>query len=239
MTRIAIVTGSSSGIGEGLARRLSTEGWQVVLNGFGTVEAGAALADELGNAAYFDADVSDPDAARRLVAHAVSTFGGLDLLVNNAGIARQIPHADLDAVSNEFWDAVMDVNLKGPWNMIKAARPHLAERSGQVINMASIAGLVVAGSSVPYAVSKAGVAHMTPVLAKALGPQIRVNAIAPAYIDTPLTHDWHEVRETVMTTAPARRLGAPEDVADVMMGLIAMDYVTGAVLPVDGGLRLV
>lgn len=238
MKKVALVTGSSSGIGKAVASRLHADGWSVVLNGFGTEEAGAMLARELAGSVYLDADVSSSIAAERLVSGAVEAFGRLDVVVNNAGVARQIPHPDLDAVEDEFWDLIMSVNLKGPWNVAKAARKHLAESHGQIINNASLAGLTAAGSSIPYAVSKAGVLHLTRLLAKALGPEIRVNAVAPGYIDTPLTHDWLPLREFVQENAPARRLGTPEDVADVVAGLLTMDYVTGTVIPVAGGLQL-
>ena len=236
--RVALVTGSSSGIGAAIARLLHQHGWRVVLNGHRDADAGAALAAELAGAHYVDADVSRSADARRLVDEAVAAAGRLDVVVNNAGIARRIPHDDLDAVDDAFWDLVMAVNLKGPWNVAKAARPHLAATRGQIVNTGSIAGFTAAGSSIPYSVSKAGVLHLTRLLARALGPEIRVNAVAPGYIETPLTRDWQPLREHVTAHAPARRLGRPEDVARAVLGLLAMDYVTGAVLPVDGGLSL-
>ncbi|MHB1172134.1 MAG: SDR family NAD(P)-dependent oxidoreductase [Lacisediminihabitans sp.] len=236
--KVVLVTGSSSGIGKAIAMRLHAEGWHVVLNGYRTDEAGQSLCMELGGSIYVDADVSSFADARRLVQEAVIAFGRLDAVVNNAGVARQVPHHDLDAVDDGFWDRIMAVNLKGPWNVAKAARPYLAETNGQIINNASLAGMTATGSSIPYAISKAGVLHMTRLLAKALGPQIRVNAVAPGYIDTPLTHDWQQLREFVEANAPARRLGQPEDVAEVVHGLLTMDYVTGTVIPVAGGLQL-
>jgi ketoreductase RED2 len=236
--RVALVTGSSSGIGAAIARALHAAGWRVVLNGHRDAEAGGALGAALGAAPYVDADVSRPDDARRLVEAAVAAHGRLDAVVNNAGIARRIPHADLDAVDDAFWDLVMAVNLKGPWNVARAARPHLAAARGQIVNTASIAGFTAVGSSIPYSVSKAGVLQLTKLLAKALGPEIRVNAVAPGYIETPLTRDWQPLREHVAAHAPARRLGAPEDVARVVVALLDLDYVTGAVVPVDGGLSL-
>jgi ketoreductase RED2 len=236
--RVALVTGSSSGIGAAVARALHAAGWRVVLNGHRDAEAGAALAAALGGAPYVDADVGRPDDARRLVEAAAAAHGRLDAVVNNAGIARRIPHEDLDAVDDAFWDLVMAVNLKGPWNVARAARPHLAAARGQIVNTASIAGFTAVGSSIPYSVSKAGVLQLTKLLAKALGPEIRVNAVAPGYIETPLTRDWHPLREHVVAHAPARRLGAPDDVARVVVALLEMDYVTGAVIPVDGGLSL-
>jgi len=237
-TQVAIVTGSSSGIGRAIASRLCLEGWTVVLNGHQSEAEGLVVATELAGSLYVDADVSTPDGARHLVSRTIEEFGQLDALINNAGIARQIPHADLDAVEDEFWDHVMAVNLKGPWNMAKAARPHLVETRGQIVNTASIAGFAAAGSSIPYAVSKAGVIHLTKLLAKALGPEIRVNAVAPGYIETPLTRDWHPLREFMEANTPARRLGCPEDVAEVVHSLLAMSYVTGTIIPIDGGAHL-
>lgn len=236
--KTALVTGSTSGIGLAVARRLHAEGWNVILNGFNCQESGEQVAAELPGSIYLDADVSSSAAARQLVEAGVAHFGGLDAVINNAGIARQIPHADLDAVDDEFWDLVMSVNLKGPWNVAKAARAHLVASGGQIINNASLAGLTPSGSSIPYAISKAGVLHLTRLLAKALGPEIRVNAVAPGYIDTPLTHDWTGLRDFVAENAPARRLGAPEDVAEVVFGLLSMGYVTGTAIPVAGGLQL-
>jgi ketoreductase RED2 len=236
--KAALVTGSSSGIGKAIATRLHAEGWSVVLNGYRTEEAGQALARELPGSVYIDADVSSSADAVRLVDGAAAAFGPRDAVLNNAGVARQIPPHDLDAVEDEFWARVMGINLKGPWNVAKAARKHLVQTRGQIINNASLAGLTAAGSSIPYAVSKAGVLHLTRLLAKALGPEIRVNAVAPGYIDTPLTHDWQPLREFVQENAPARRLGRPEDVAEVVHGLLTMDYVTGTAIPVAGGLQL-
>ncbi|GAA4380733.1 SDR family NAD(P)-dependent oxidoreductase [Paeniglutamicibacter cryotolerans] len=238
MNRVALVTGASSGIGKAIALRLLEEGWKVALNGFNSLEAGRQVAAGHGQAIYLDADVSSATEAKRLVDLTVEHFGRLDAVVNNAGIARQIDHSDLDAVDDEFWDLVMAVNLKGPWNVARAARAHLLRSQGQIINNASVAGITASGSSIPYAVSKAGVLHLTRLLAKALGPDIRVNAVAPGYIDTPLTHDWTAVRDFVAEKAPARRLGQPEDVAEVVHGLLSMSYVTGTVIPVAGGLQL-
>ncbi|GAA1359383.1 3-oxoacyl-[acyl-carrier-protein] reductase [Arthrobacter rhombi] len=239
MKRVGLVTGSSSGIGAAIATRMHADGWSVVLNGHQTADAGRRLSEALDGSIYVEADVSSLIDARMLVSEAIGQFGRLDAVINNAGIARQIPHSDMDAVDDEFWDSVMAVNLKGPWNVSRAARPYLATTGGQIINTASLAGITAAGSSIPYAVSKAGVVHLTRLLAKALGPAIRVNAVAPGYIDTPLTQDWLELREFIAENAPARRLGTPEDVSEVVSGLLSMDYVTGTVIPVAGGLQLI
>lgn len=236
--QVAIVTGSSSGIGKAIAERLAQRGFSVVFNGHQTADAGERLAHAHERAIYVDADVSTTAGAARLIDKALTAYGHLDLLVNNAGIARQIPHRDLDAVDDAFWDRIMAVNLKGPWNMVKAARKSLMASHGLIINTASVAGITPSGSSIPYAVSKAGVIHLTRLLAKALAPEIRVNAVAPGYIDTPLTHDWEPLRDFVMANAPLQRLGQAIDVADAVEGLTMMRYVTGAIVPVTGGLEL-
>lgn len=236
--RAVIVTGSTSGIGLAIASRLYVEGWRVTLNGYRTAHEGANLCAKMPGTEYVDADVSTHDGAAHLVETAVASVGQLDAVVNNAGVARRIDHSDLDAVDDDLWERIMAVNLKGPWNVAKAARPHLVRSGGQIVNNASLAGMTTTGSSIPYAVSKAGLVHLTRLLAKALGPEIRVNAVAPGYIDTPLTHEWQTVRDYVEENAPARRLGVPKDVAEAVLGLMAMDYVSGAILPVAGGLQL-
>jgi ketoreductase RED2 len=236
----AIVTGSTSGIGSATALRLHERGYGVVFNGYRTQQQGDDIVDQLGErAAYVDGDIGDPTVAARLRGRALENFGRLDLVVNNAGIAKPIPHPDLQAVDDEFWDAVMRTNLKGPWNLVRACADALAETKGQVINVASIAGLSVDGSSIPYAISKAGVIHMTKLLAVALGPNVRVNAIAPGYVDTPLTNSWTAARERIVTTAPAGRLGEVEDAAQAILALTDLSYVTGQILAVDGGVSLV
>ncbi|MFF3332776.1 SDR family NAD(P)-dependent oxidoreductase [Streptomyces sp. NPDC002888] len=235
---VALVTGGVGGIGEAVCRALSARGHAVAIHDFAKTEAGEALAASLPDAVYVDGDISDSDVAPRLVAAAVDRWGRLDVVVNNAGIARQIPHRDLDAVSDEFWHQVLGVNLLGPWWVSRAAAPALRATCGAIVNVASVAGLTVSGSSIPYAVSKAGLAHLTKLLAVALAPEIRVNAIAPGYIDTPLTHDWTALREAVGARAPLGRLGGPEDAASAVLSLLDSPYTTGAVLTVDGGLHL-
>jgi len=238
-TPTAIVTGSSSGIGLGIATRLHEQGWRVVLNGFESEQEGGDAAAALAGSVYLDADLSQPEQARALTQTAIDEWGRLDALINNAGIAIPIEHGDLDAVTDEIWNRILAVNLTGVWNTCKAAMPHLRQSTGQIVNNASLAGLRPMGSSIPYAVSKAAVIHLTELLAKACGPEVRVNAVAPGFIDTPLTHDWDGLRTFVQNNAPARRLGQPDDVAQAVLGLLSMDYVTGVVIPVAGGLQLI
>jgi ketoreductase RED2 len=237
--KVAIVTGSSSGIGEAVARALAQSGSSVVINSSASSAAGQAVAASLPDAIYVQADVADDHACRSLVAAAVQRFGRLDILINNAGTTTVIPHADLDAATDEVWRTIFDVNVLGTWHMTRAAVAALRESgAGSVVNITSLAGERPVGSSIPYAVSKAGVNHLTLLLAKVLGPEIRVNAVAPGLIDTPWTASWDAIREVVRSQAPLRRSGLPDDVARAVTGLLQADFITGQVLTVDGGLAL-
>jgi ketoreductase RED2 len=239
--QVAIVTGSSSGIGAAVAAELAAEGVSVVVNSSASVTAGTALAASLpgGRACYVQADISDEAQARHLVATAVERFGRLDILVNNAGTTRVIPHHDLAAATPDVWRRIFEVNVLGTWMVTAAAAPHLAADSGgSVVNITSVAGLRPTGSSIPYAVSKAALNHLTVLLANVLGPNVRVNAVAPGLVDTPWTEDWDLQRSYVQANAPLRRSGTPEDVSAVVLGLLRSAYVTGEVVLVDGGLHL-
>ena len=237
---VALVTGSSSGIGEGVVRRLAAEGMAVVVNSRSSVEAGQALADSLPDAHYVQADVADADDARRLVAATVERFGRLDLLVNNAGTTRVVPHHDLEAATPEVWREIFETNVIGTWQVTVAAVPHLRESpQGHVLTITSLAGVRPTGSSIPYAASKAALNHLTLLLANTLGPQVRVNAVAPGLIDTPWTAGWPEqVRAGVQEMAPLKRSGTPDDVAEAVWGMHRAGYATGQVLVLDGGLFL-
>ena len=236
--KVALVTGSSSGIGAEVARVLAGQGATVVVNSSSSVEAGEAVAAEIGGS-YVQADVSDEASAGRLVAETVERHGRLDVLVNNAGTTVVIPHADLDAVTAEVWHRILDVNVIGTWFVSHAAVPHLrATGDGSIVNITSVAGLRPRGSSIPYAVSKAALNHLTVLLANVLGPEVRVNAVAPGLVDTPWTEDWDAIRAAVEATAPLRRSGRPEDIAAAVLGIIQTRYATGQVLAVDGGISL-
>jgi ketoreductase RED2 len=237
--KVAVVTGSSSGIGEAVVRSLARAGASVVVNSARSVTEGQKVANSLPRASYVQADVADDAACEALVAATLAEFGRLDILVNNAGTTQVIPHADLDAATDEIWQRIFNVNVLGTWHMTRASVPALrATADGAVINVTSVAGQRPSGSSIPYAVSKAGVNHMTLLLAKVLGPQIRVNAVAPGLVETPWTAGWDEIRETVRRQSPLQRVAVPEDVAEAVMGLVLARFVTGQVLAVDGGMAL-
>jgi ketoreductase RED2 len=187
---------------------------------------------------YFQADIADEAASTMLIAETLEHFGRLDVLVNNAGRTKVIAHQDLENASLEVWRDIFDVNVFGTWALTVAAADALRQQQGSVVNITSIAGLRPTGSSIPYAASKAALNHMTVLLAKALGPEIRVNAVAPGLVDTPWTQDWDVVRQFVQTAAPMKRSATPEDVAQMTLALAENSYITGQVITVDGGLTL-
>lgn len=236
--RVALVTGSASGIGAATARILDGAGMRVVVNSRKSADAGRALADGLAHGVYIQADIAEPDQARDLVERAAGEWGRLDVVVNNAGTTAWIPHHDLDAVTEEVWRTILDTNVVGTWNVTRAAVPLLRESpDGSVIMIGSLSGIKPGGSSIPYAVSKAAVHHLAQVLAATLGPDVRVNAIAPGLIDTPWTADWAEGHEGARRRAPLRRAGTPEEIAETVLGLVRSSYITGEVVVADGGLR--
>jgi ketoreductase RED2 len=234
--QVALVTGSTSGIGEAVARRFNAEGARVIINSVTSVEAGRRIATELGGH-YVQGDVATDAAA--ICEAAAAIHDGFDHLVNNAGTTAVIDHGDFESVTDEIWERIIDVNVNGTWKMCKTAAPIISARgSGSITNISSVAGLRQIGSSIPYAVSKAAINHMTTLLAKVLGPAVRVNAIAPGLVDTPWTATWDDLRELVNTQTPARRTATPNDIATATMALITSTYVTGQILAVDGGLTL-
>ncbi|GAA3143585.1 SDR family NAD(P)-dependent oxidoreductase [Streptomyces rectiviolaceus] len=242
--RVALITGSSSGIGAAVARRLAAENIKVVVNSARSEAAGKALAAELPDAIYVQGDVSKADDCRRLVESAVNAYGRLDILVNNAGATRFIPLNDLEAADADVWRSIFEVNVIGAWQMTTAAVPNLrASGAGAIINVSSVSATRALGSSIPYAVSKASLNHMTRLLSTQLGPAIRVNAVAPGLIETPWYDEaeevWDSSREWITANTPLRRVGTPEDVAEATLYLANAAYTTGDVLTVDGGRHVV
>jgi ketoreductase RED2 len=238
--KVALVTGSGSGIGEAVARRLAAEGASVITNSHSSRGHGEELAAELPDAAFVQADVSDEKDAARLVEAASDRWGQLDIVVNSAGWSTVVPFADLEAQTDELWKRCLDVNLMGIWYVSRAAAPLLRRsEDGSITNVTSAAGLRAAGSSIPYAVSKAAANHLTKLLARALAPEVRVNAVAPGFIETPLTASMPpEFRQTYLETAVLHRTGTPDDVADACLFLARSTFATGEITVLDGGLSL-
>jgi ketoreductase RED2 len=240
--KTAIVTGSASGIGEAVARRLAAAGAGVVINSVRSNETGARIASELPDAVYVQGDIGDPATASRLVDAALERWGHLDGLVNNAAMTVPTPLADLESSTLDEWEKVLRVNVIGTFLVSQAALPHLrSSGDGWIVNITSLAGVRQGGSSLPYATSKAAVNHLTTLMAKFTGPEVRVNAVAPGLVDTPWTvgERWDAVRERIEEITPLRRSGTPDDITDAVVGLITSRYATGQVLVVDGGTSLV
>jgi ketoreductase RED2 len=237
--KAVIVTGASSGIGEATARRFAALGAGVVVNSSSSVEAGERVASELPDAVYVQGDVGDPATGPALVAAARERWGRLDGVVNNAGRTVPVPMPDIENVTVEHWDAVLRTNVIGTFLVSQAALPALREaEDGWITNVTSVAGSRQVGSSLPYAVSKAALDHLTGILAKHAGGKVRVNAVAPGLVATPWTADWGPMHEAVAATAPLHRVATADDVAEACVAFAAMTYATGQVLLVDGGLSL-
>ncbi|RXH57758.1 3-oxoacyl-[acyl-carrier protein] reductase [Granulicella sibirica] len=215
----------------------------MVLHSRSSAEAGNALATELGNAIYVQADLAEDADRIRLVRESVSRWDRLDVLVNNAGISRVIPHTDLLAASPAIWHELHEVNVVAPFRLVAEAATALRAaatrgRPACVVNISSHAGVRPKGASIPYAASKAALNHVTRLLALSLAPDIRVNAVAPGLVDTPLTADWTAAQELWRDRSPMRRPASPADIAQIVMMLIASDYLTGEIVVSDGGLSL-
>jgi ketoreductase RED2 len=237
--RVVLVTGSTSGIGEATARRFATAGDSVIFNSARSVEAGEKLASATPGSHYVQADISRAEDCTRLIGEVLERYERLDVLVNNAGTTRVIPHQDLAAATLEVWREIFEVNVFGTWSLSVAAMDALRASRGTIVNVSSVAGVRPTGSSIPYAASKAALNHLTALMAKVVGPEVRVNAVAPGLVDTSWTAQWDVVRGFVSAVAPLKRSGTPEDIADVIVALASTPYVTGQVVVVDGGLSLV
>jgi len=237
--RVAIVTGSSSGIGAAVARRLSELGCRVVVNSSSSEAAGAAVAESLPSEAFYvRADISDQAQGQGLIVRTIEEFGRLDVLVNNAGWTRIVPHSDLDALTDDILRKTFEVNVFGTWWLTKAAMPYLRRSPDpNIVMVTSVAGLRPVGSSIAYAMSKAALNHLTALLAKSCGP-VRVNAVAPGLVETPLSANLHEQHAAVAAAAPLHRSCHPQDCAEAVVGLLRNAYVTGQVMVVDGGSSL-
>ncbi len=247
--KTAIVTGSAVGAGRATVLELAKRGANVVVNySRSEAEARQTLADvqALGvQALLVRADVSRDEEAKAMVAQTVERFGGLDILVNNAAITHFVAFQDLEAMTEEKWDHILAVNVKGLFFCSRAAIWELQRRGeGCIVNIGSTAGVRGIGSSIAYCASKAAVINMTMTFAGAFAPEIRVNCVAPGFIDT----RWHlartgeaayeSYRNAVAGATPLRRVCRPEDVAQAVMGFVEADMVTGQTLVVDGGMTM-
>ncbi|MHB8049857.1 MAG: 3-oxoacyl-[acyl-carrier-protein] reductase [Coriobacteriia bacterium] len=240
--RVALVTGASRGIGAAVALRLAAEGASVVVNFAGRSDAAASVVSEIeqggGSAIAVQADVSDSAACAALVDAAVARFGRIDILVNNAGITRD---GLLVRMSDDDWRSVIDTNLSGAFYLARSVgKLMMKQRSGSIVNMASVVGMMGNAGQVNYAAAKAGLIGMTKSTARELaGRGVRVNAVAPGFIATDMTDALPEsAREAAVSSIAMGRLGTPEDIAAAVAFLASDDaaYITGQVIAVDGGM---
>jgi 3-oxoacyl-[acyl-carrier protein] reductase len=238
--RVALVTGGSKGLGAAAARLLAQAGARVIITFNKDAEVAEGLVASLPGTGHRASrtPAQDTRAIESLIATVGAIEGRLDILVNNAGSTRVIPHAELRALDDDFFDFVLAVNLRGPFAMVRAAHSLLkASGSGLVVNVGSVAGVRGGGSNIAYAAAKAGLHAMTMSLARALAPEIRVVAVAPSVMETPMTEMWTpQQRAQRIASNPLKRIGQPEEVAAVILGLATtMTFVNGTVIPVDGG----
>jgi 3-oxoacyl-[acyl-carrier protein] reductase len=243
--RVALITGAASGIGRATAAALAEGGFDVVVNYSRSEQAArqtASLAQKKGaKTLLFQCNVSEDSAVRKMLTAVEQEFGRLDALVNNAGTTTEVKPQDFDALTAEEWDRVFAVNVRGVFQVTRAAVPLLRKASGSVVNTASIVGLRPGPQPLPYAASKAAVVSLTKLLALNLGPEIRVNAVAPGWVQGDwmmrmLKDKYDDLLARRAKSTPLRRCVTPEDVAEVIVNLIVSNrLVNGEIVVVDGG----
>ena len=249
--KVAIVTGSATGIGSAAAIGLASRGAQVIVNYSKSHAEADKTADTIlsngGKALVVQGDVAHDADCRRIADEAIKMWGRIDILVNNAGTTKFAAHENLEALTAHDFTSIYAVNVVGPFQMIRAAAPALkASGAGAVVNVSSIAGIAGVGSSVAYAASKGALNTMTLSLARALAPEIRVNAVCPGYVATRWFSDRFGQERTDLIskdqaeTTPLKRAGQPEDIADAILFfcLPMSRHITGELMSVDAGMHL-
>ena len=241
--KVALVTGGGTGIGRATSLALAARGAIVGVNysrSQGDAEETVqAIQREGGRAVALQADVSQDREVRSMVDSIVQQFGTVDLLVNNAGFTRHIPMTDLEAVTDEVWDDLYAVNVKGMFYCARAVAPFMKQRQqGAIVNVGSIAGLTGSGSSLPYAVSKSAVHGLTKSLAHALAPEIRVSCVAPGAVETRWWAGQEERMRQLSHRLLLQRITTPEDIATIICAALEQESMTGQIITVDGGQTL-
>lgn len=239
--KVAIITGGGTGIGKHTCLKLAEHGVKVVLNYLNSEMDALDTYDEIkklgGDAFLVRADVSKDQEVREMIQKVVAYYGNIHFLINNASITKQIELSDFDAVTDDIWDRLIDVNVKGMFYCARAVAPYMKKNNkGSIINIGSIAGITGSGSSLPYAVSKAAVHGLTKSLAHALAPQIRVNCIAPAAVDTKW---WKGEEEKMMRLSghlPLQRISTPDDIAELIYAILIQESMTGQIISPNNGM---
>ena len=239
-SRVALVTGSATGIGRSVAVRLAQRGLAVAVNYSRSEKEANETLEEVKShgvpAILCKCNIAVEAEVKAMVKRCRDELGGLDVLVNNAGTTRFIKHSDLDALTDEVWDEILGVNLKGTFYCCRAAMPLLQERQGAIVNVTSIAGVKGEGSSIPYAASKAAENCLTQSLARAFAPRVRVNAVAPGPVLTRWLAPYQEMIDRYVEATPMRAAATPDQVAEVVEFLaLSASLVTGQIVIVDGG----
>jgi len=239
----AIVTGGGTGIGRAVSVLLAQQGAAVaVVYSRSENEAQETVSTILkngGRAIALQADVANMASVAVMTDMVAKSFGGIDYLVNNAGITHQLQFNDLSAINDDIWDALFDVNVKGTFHCCQAAAPYLKQRSDSaIVNVGSIAGETGYGSSLPYAVSKSAVHGMTRSLARALAPNVRVNGVAPGAVATRWWKGNEEKMHALSGHLPLQRISTPEDIAALVLMLLTAESVTGQILRAENGQTL-
>jgi 3-oxoacyl-[acyl-carrier protein] reductase len=245
MSKVAIVTGSATGIGAATALELAKRGWNVVVNYSISKDKADQVHKACPGSLLVQADVGEDTECRKLVKAALDKWGRVDALVNNAGTTKFVKHPDLDGLSAEDFLRIYRLNVVGPFQMVRACARALKEARGAVVNVSSLASLLGTGSSMAYAASKAALNSLTFSLARVLGPEVRVNAVCPGYVDTPWQHNAlgdtgaAKAAERYSAMAPLKDYARPGDVADAIVWLIeGARQVTGETIFVDGGMHI-
>ena len=238
--KVALVTGGGGGIGSAICRRLAEAGAQIVVNYNSNAAKAQAVADSLAgeNHLVIQASVTDSAALQQMAAQVAAHYGKLDLLINNAGITRPVPHADLDGLDDEWIDRILQTNVRGAFACVRAFKNLLmAGDGGTVINLSSVAAVTGIGSNVAYCASKAAMDSMTRSLARALAPKIRVISVSPGWVwgDYASRMEPAYIQEQINKT-PLGRIAQPEDVAEAVLAVATgLTFSTGCIIPVDGG----
>lgn len=242
--QVALVTGGGTGLGRVISRQLANAGVHVAVNyahSLGDAEETVQELASLGvKALAIQGDVSQARDVSQMVDTVLSQFGGIDILISNAGTTVFHDFSDLDAVSEDDWDQIMSVNVKATWLLAKAVAPVMNNRGqGRIVTISSVAGLRAQGSSLPYCVSKAALIHLTHVLAKALAPKILVNSVAPGLLNTRWSRGHSErTIQTFLQGSPLNMVPTLEDVANQVLTFVQSTTVTGQVAVVDAGVTL-